>query len=76
MTGKTYICEVCGREVNRGRNGRYCEDCADEIRREGKRSWAKKPLKPSKPNSIGDIARKARGAGMTYGQYVAQQLHG
>lgn len=76
MTGKTYICEVCGREVNRGRNGRYCEDCAAEIRRERKRNWAKKPVKPLKPGSIGDIAKKARQSGMSYGQYVAQQFHG
>lgn len=76
MTGKTYICEVCGKEVNRGRNGRYCEECAAEIKRERKRHAAKKPTNQLKPGSLGSIARKAKEAGMTYGKYVAQQFHG
>lgn len=76
MTGKTYICEVCGKEVNRGRNGRYCEECADEIRRERKRNATKKKSAPPKPGSLSEISRKAKEAGMTYGKYVAQQFHG
>ena len=80
---KIKTCPICGREFVAERR-RYCsEGCSREARIENQkranREMSRKPRpvsavprgKPKKENSLQEIARKAREAGMTYGQYVA-----
>lgn len=63
---------------------RYCsESCSREARIESQKKFDKKMYrkprmispaprdKPCKENSLQELARKAREAGMTYGRYVA-----
>ncbi len=82
---KTRICPVCGGEVT-NRNRKYCcEACSkkgylkNQIRRNKERD---KRLKEEKEKRAGrrrpespleELARKAREAGMTYGQYVGME---
>lgn len=80
---KTRTCPICGREFVTERR-RYCsESCSREARIENQkranREMSRKPRmispapreKPCKENSLQELARKAREAGMSYGQYVA-----
>lgn len=74
MTGKTYICQSCGKEVYGGRNGKYCEACSREIKNERRRQerHARKIQGKQPATSIGAIAKKAREMGMSYGEFVAK----
>lgn len=81
--GEVRICPVCGGEVT-DRNRKYCcAECSkkgylkNQIRRNKERD---KRLKEEREKRAGqrrpespleELARKAREAGMTYGQYVA-----
>ncbi|MCI9249737.1 MAG: hypothetical protein HFG99_11475 [Dorea sp.] len=80
---KIRTCPICGREFVTGRR-RYCsESCSREARieyqKKANREMSRKPRpvsavprgKPKRESSLQEIARKAREAGMTYGQYVA-----
>lgn len=68
-------CKICGREfvaVN------WCNVyCSDECRKIGVRKNEEAKKRSEHPNEeIVRIAIKARAAGMSYGQYVAQQEYG
>ena len=72
---KVRICPVCGREVT-DRNRKYCcEECSkkgyirNQIRL--KEEKEKRAGRQKRESSLQELARKAREAGMTYGQYVA-----
>lgn len=82
---KVKICPVCGREFVTERR-RYCsEGCSREARIKNQkirnRELSRKPRpistkprgKPEQVSSLQELARKAREAGMTYGQYVASE---
>ena len=74
MTGKTYICQSCGKEVYGGRNGKYCEACSREIKNERRRleRHVKKQQGAQPKTSLGAIAKKTREMGMSYGEFVAK----
>lgn len=76
-------CPICGREFVTERR-RYCsESCSREARGKQQKTYnremSRKPeqvstkprVKSKKENSLQELARKAREAGMSYGQYVA-----
>lgn len=80
---KVKTCPICGREFVTERR-RYCsESCSREARIEDQkrrnRELNRKPrpasvkprVRPKEESSLQELARKAREAGMTYGQYVA-----
>lgn len=80
---KIRTCPICGREFVTERR-RYCsESCSREARieyqKKANREMSRKPrpvsavprVKPKKASSLQELARKAREAGMSYGQYVA-----
>ena len=80
---KVRICPVCGGEVT-GRNRKYCcEECSkkgyirNQIKRNKEREQRLEETKEKRDgrrrtkSPLEEIARKAREAGMTYGQYVA-----
>lgn len=80
---KTRICPVCGGEVT-DRNRKYCcEACSKKgyIKKQIERNKERdQRLKEAQEKNTGrrrpespleELARKAREAGMTYGQYVA-----
>jgi len=81
---KTRTCPVCGKEFIIKGKRKYCsEECSEKVCSQRKKTWGKEYYrKPGRINakqegaqkresSLQELARKAREAGMTYGQYVA-----
>ena len=83
--GKISVCQVCGKEFEiTGSRRKYCsKKCSekgyriDQNRRSKERNQREREKRQrtagrtKKLSPLDEVARKAREAGMTYGQYVA-----
>lgn len=72
----TKNCEICGAVITvRSDREKYCsKTCADKAKCRNNKKPPKEALSNAKPAlSIAEIAKLARAAGMTYGQYVAMR---
>ena len=76
-------CQCCNREFEaKYKNKRYCPECDLALEKELKRKYAEqwrtgkkheKRAEKAKPVlSIAEISKRAKAAGMTYGQYVVE----
>lgn len=88
--GETAKCVVCGKEFERKGRQIYCSrECSrvkinerarlfsrEAEQRKKEECIRKRNIKKSKANVINEIAKAAREAGMSYGQYVAMQETG
>ena len=75
--GKT--CPVCGNFFIGGNNKKYCSaECREKARRKMTGEGRKKPKENKECKrkigvlSIGEVNRRARAEGLTYGQYMAK----
>lgn len=76
-------CGICGKKFEGYLSSKYCSDeCRRTARRQNdresdaRRKYRKKEKKVKNQTvSISDIAKLARQAGMSYGQYVAEKMN-
>lgn len=62
------LCTKCGKPMN-GSTKRYCEECREKDRRFHEAKYEKPPRK----SHLEENAKKAKEAGMSYGQWQAMQ---
>lgn len=79
---ETRQCKLCGKPIPKGRRTYCSRECMMDITkkkiRKKERESFKKPQAVKRSyrrlgNDLDDVARRAREAGMTYGQYVGKE---